>query len=128
MDVKLNIFDGSAHRFSKVVHLPCVIGRSRLSNISIVHPLVSRQHCEIYEDHGLVMLRDLGSLNGTFFKDVRIGRGVAIPFGEVFSIGNLHFVLEKIEGDTAKMAIGDETADSSEVIDHFDSLFQDEGN
>jgi len=95
VDVKLNIFDGSAHRFSKVVHLPCTIGRSRLSHISIVHPLVSRQHCEIYEDNGLVMLRDLGSLNGTYFKNARIGRGVALPFGEVFSIGPIHFVIEK---------------------------------
>lgn len=115
MDVKLNILDGSAHRFSKVVHLPCIIGRSRLSNISIVHPLVSRQHCEIYEDHGLVMVRDLGSLNGTFYKEVRIGRGIAIPYGEVFSIGTLHFVLEKIEGDTAKMAIGGDDQDEIEV-------------
>lgn len=124
MDIKLNIFDGSAHRFSKVVHLPCVIGRSRLSNISIVHPLVSRQHCEIYEDHGLVMVRDLGSLNGTFYKDVRIGRGIAIAYGEIFSISSLHFVLEKIEGDTTKMAIGENAGDDSGEV-NFSDLFDD---
>lgn len=60
------------------------------------------------------MVRDLGSLNGTFYKDVRIGRGIAIPYGEVFSIGTLHFVLEKIEGDTAKMAIGGDEQDESD--------------
>ena len=113
MDVKLNIFDGSAHRFSKVIHLPCIIGRSRLSNISIVHPLISRQHCEIYEDHGMVMVRDLGSLNGTYYKNVPIRRGVRIEYGEVFSISNLHFVLEKVEGDTGQHAVADDTFDTS---------------
>lgn len=95
MLIKLGILDGSTLRFSKVIHLPCTIGRSRLCNISIVHPLISRQHCEIFEDHGLVMVRDLGSMNGTFYKEKPIRRSVHIPFHDEFMISSLHFVLEE---------------------------------
>ncbi len=100
MLVKLDIFDGSTLRFSKVVHLPCTIGRSRLCNISIVHPLVSRQHCEIYEDHGVVMVRDLGSMNGTYYKNSPIRRSVPIPFNDGFMIASLHFVINEAEVDS----------------------------
>jgi pSer/pThr/pTyr-binding forkhead associated (FHA) protein len=96
MLVKLNIFDGSTLRFSKVVHLPCSIGRSRLCNVSIVHPLISRQHCEIYEDRGIVMVRDLGSMNGTYYKNTPIRRSVPIPFNDGFMISTLHFVIEEV--------------------------------
>ena len=93
MRIKLEIVDGTDVRFSKVVHLPCTIGRSRLCNISIVHPLISRQHCEIYEDHRVVMVRDLGSMNGTYYKMNPIRRSVPIPFGDEFTISTLHFVV-----------------------------------
>ena len=97
MLVKLDIFDGSTLRFSKVVHLPCTIGRSRLCNISIVHPLISRQHCEIYEDHGMVMVRDLGSMNGTYYKDAPIRRSVPRPYTDGCMISSLHFVIGAAE-------------------------------
>ena len=107
MHVKLNILDGSAQRFSKVIHLPCIIGRSRLSNIAINHPLISRQHCEIYEDHGLVMVRDLGSLNGTYYKEAPIRRSVHIEYGESFAISTLNFVIEKADDDNGGSSLDD---------------------
>ena len=89
MEVLLTVFSDEKEYFSREVSLPCVIGRGKQCDVTIVHPLVSRRHCEIYEEDGVVMARDLGSLNGTFFRGARIGRGVTIPGGSCISIGRL---------------------------------------
>ena len=117
MIVKLKILDGSTLRFAKDVHLPCIIGRSRNCNVSIIHPLISRQHCEIYEDHGMVMVRDLGSLNGTYYKDAPIRRGTQIPYGEGFMISCLHFVIEEADSETVKKSVNLDDLDIDAAVD-----------
>ena len=98
MEVLLTVYSDEKEYFSREVSLPCVIGRGKQCDVTIVHPLVSRRHCEIYEEDGVVMARDLGSLNGTFFHGARIGRGVAIPNGSCLS-------KEDRSGDTSSSVI-----------------------
>ncbi|MBQ9812545.1 MAG: FHA domain-containing protein [Thermoguttaceae bacterium] len=95
MEIKLTILSDEKQYFSQTLSLPCVIGRGRQCGVAILHPVVSRQHCEIYEQDGKVFVRDLGSLNGTVFEGVRIGRGVNVPFGGEFSIGRLFFKIDR---------------------------------
>ncbi len=95
MKVKLTIYNGEKEYFSRAISTPCVIGRGKQSDVAILHPLISRRHCEIYAEDGRAFVRDLGSLNGTFYKDARIGRGVPIPFGASFMIGKLSFKVEE---------------------------------
>jgi hypothetical protein len=45
---------------------PIVIGRISECLIKIMHAIVSRRHVEIRLDGNVVVLRDLGSTNGTF--------------------------------------------------------------
>ena len=45
---------------------PIVIGRISECLIKIMHAIVSRRHAEIRLDGNIVVLRDLGSTNGTF--------------------------------------------------------------
>ena len=75
MQAKLVVVDGESEcpRNSNL-ELPAVIGRSRTTDVTVGHPLVSRQHCEVFEADGLLMLRDLGSLNGTFVGPDAAGR------------------------------------------------------
>jgi predicted component of type VI protein secretion system len=54
------------------------------------HPLVSRQHCELYENGGQLMVRDLGSLNGTFVNNQRVTES-PLPPGELLTIGTVTF-------------------------------------
>jgi predicted component of type VI protein secretion system len=54
------------------------------------HPLVSRQHCELFETNGRLMVRDLGSLNGTFVNNERISEA-ALPPGELLTVGAVTF-------------------------------------
>ncbi len=118
MEVLLTVYSDEKEYFSREVSLPCVIGRGKQCDVKIEHPLVSRRHCEIYEEDGVVMARDLGSLNGTFFRGARIGRGVAIPSGSCISIGRLALRIGK-ETETS------ETTAPEDDVELLDDLISD---
>ncbi|MDO4587897.1 MAG: FHA domain-containing protein [Planctomycetia bacterium] len=124
MDILLKILDDSTEHFSKRVTLPCLIGRSRQSNVSVVHPLVSRQHCEIYYDNNIIKVRDLGSLNGTFYHSKRISRSISLSVGDYFMIGNLKFIIQEAFGGTTKIVKTDnpEQMTPQNNEDHFDAI------
>ena len=69
MDAKLVVVGGDAKAAEIKLRLPTIIGRGRGASLALPHPLVSRQHCEIFEANGQLMVRDLGSLNGTFVNN-----------------------------------------------------------
>jgi FHA domain len=73
--------------------LPGAVGRSSRADVSVVHPMVSRHHCEIDEQDGFVVVRDLGSTNGTYFDGRRIREAAIAPGGQ-FSIGPLTFQVD----------------------------------
>lgn len=71
--------------------LPTVVGRGRNAGLTLPHPLVSRQHCEIYEDEGKLVVNDLGSLNGTFVGDQRINEPTYLMPGDLLTVGTVTF-------------------------------------
>ncbi len=90
MEARLTIVGGQANKKRVTLKLPIIIGRSRDADLTIAHPMVSRQHCELFEVQGLVRVRDLGSLNGTFVGDKQITEAALRPNDE-FTIGPLTF-------------------------------------
>ncbi|MCR4411468.1 MAG: FHA domain-containing protein [Thermoguttaceae bacterium] len=90
MEARLTIVGGKANKKRVTLKLPIIIGRSRDADLTIAHPMVSRQHCELFEVQGLVRVRDLGSLNGTFIGDKQITEAALRPNDE-FTIGPLTF-------------------------------------
>ena len=52
--------------------------------------MVSRQHCELTEEDGVLMVRDLGSTNGTLLQGRRIDAAPLLP-GTQFTVGPLTF-------------------------------------
>ncbi len=93
MQLKLIVVGGKANKGSVALRPPAVIGRSRQAELTVAHPMISRRHCEIYEVDGLVMVRDLGSLNGTVVEGQRIEESPLCP-GNEFSLGPLTFRAE----------------------------------
>lgn len=92
MQAKLLVVDGEAKAPQFDVQLPAVIGRSRNSDVILGHRLISRRHCEVFESDGLLMLRDLGSLNGTFVGQTRLAeQAMPLAPGEQFSVGPVTF-------------------------------------
>ena len=99
MNAKLLVILGKTIRRNVALQLPAVLGRSREADIKVTHPLISRRHCELSENGGLLMLRDLASLNGTMIGGRRIELAPLLPGGE-FMIGPLTFrVLYEFDGD-----------------------------
>lgn len=120
MKIKLTIYDDEKRRFSQPISLPCVIGRGRQCDVAIVHPLISRRHCEIYVDGRRLMARDLGSLNGTFYRGKRLDRPVELAYGDEFSIGSLYFLVESADAQTTTRALpseGDAPSPEDSVVD-----------
>jgi len=93
MQARLIVTDGKASKREIIFRTPAVIGRSREADLTITHPLISRHHCELYEVDGLLMVRDLGSLNGTAVDRRRVLEAPLKP-GDLFSIGPLTFRVE----------------------------------
>jgi predicted component of type VI protein secretion system len=90
MDAKLVVVAGETKATEIKLRLPSTIGRGRDATLTIPHPLVSRQHCEIFEKDGFLVVRDLGSLNGTFIDDERITESV-LHEGALLTVGTVTF-------------------------------------
>ncbi|MGL6197286.1 MAG: FHA domain-containing protein [Thermoguttaceae bacterium] len=93
MEIQISIFVNNQLRTTRVVTTPCVLGRSRQANLTIGHSVVSRRHCELYTENDEVLLRDAGSLNGTYFRGEPISKSVRLQPGDSFRIGELTFVV-----------------------------------
>ncbi len=92
MEAKLVVVGGDAQARQYDLHLPAVIGRSRSTDVILGHPLVSRQHCEVFESNGMLMVRDLGSRNGTFVGDQRIAeQAMPVKPGDLLTVGPVTF-------------------------------------
>jgi predicted component of type VI protein secretion system len=90
LSAKLVVVGGEVKSAEIKLRLPSTIGRGRGATIMLPHPLVSRQHCELFETNGRLMVRDLGSLNGTFVNNERISEA-ALPPGELLTVGAVTF-------------------------------------
>lgn len=95
MYATLVVVDGNADKRQLNIKLPTVLGRSRHADLTIAHLQVSRKHCELRQHEGVILLTDLGSLNGTFCRDRRIQRVPLLP-NDQFSIGPLTFEIHYV--------------------------------
>jgi hypothetical protein len=103
MDAELIVVGGKASKRAIKLKLPMIIGRGRNARLTIAHPMVSRQHTELFERDGLLMVRDLGSLNGTVVGGQRIQEAPLPPEAE-FTVGPLTFRAQyTYAGDLGKL-------------------------
>jgi len=70
------------------------IGRHDDCLIRIRSAQVSRRHCELYEDKGKLMVKDLGSSNGTYVNGKRVLGQQPVKAGDVLSIGGVTFRID----------------------------------
>ena len=81
-----------------------VVGRADLKS----EPQLSRQHFEIYLDHGHMFARDLGSTNGTVVDGQKMNphSPVEVTAGSVFLIGATKFTLRQQNPNLSLIADG----------------------
>src|SRR5947208_16559487 len=81
-----------------------VVGRKEECDLRLEHKSVSKLHCIIVKTDGLLLLRDLGSTNGTRVNGHRVRRAALLP-NDQLSIANYKF----------RVHLGPETAPSVSV-------------
>jgi predicted component of type VI protein secretion system len=90
LNAKLMVVGGEVKTTEIKLRLPCVIGRGKGSTVTLPHPLVSRQHCELFESNGRLWVRDLGSLNGTYVNNEKVTE-TELPPNELLTVGTVTF-------------------------------------
>jgi DNA-binding NtrC family response regulator len=76
---------------------PLVIGRDDGAQIRLSDPEVSALHCELRAVNEGVLVKDLGSTNGTFVGSVRIREGVVTTAAELL-VGSTRITIEPTTG------------------------------
>jgi pSer/pThr/pTyr-binding forkhead associated (FHA) protein len=84
-----------------------LVGRTEDCDIRIEHKSVSKLHCVLVKTDGLILLRDLGSTNGTRVNGQRIRRAALLP--------NDHLAIAAFR---YKVKFGDVPDDSDEADIH----------
>jgi hypothetical protein len=110
MEAKLIVVGGDVKASEINLKLPTIIGRGKGATLLLQHPLVSRQHCEIYEHEGQLVVRDMGSLNGTYVNNARLSEPTLLPSGDLLTIGDVTFRAEYYVDPNMKPPEGMQTA------------------
>jgi pSer/pThr/pTyr-binding forkhead associated (FHA) protein len=77
----------------RLAPLPITLGRAGENTIELNSDAVSRQHAVLEYANGEVVIRDLGSKNGTYVHNLRITRRPLIE-GDTFQVGPFRLLLE----------------------------------
>lgn len=67
-----------------------LVGRKDDCDVRLDHKSISKVHCVLVKTDGLLLLRDLGSTNGTRVNGTRVRRAALLPNDKI-SFANFHF-------------------------------------
>ncbi len=82
---------------------PLLIGRDATADVDLEDHAVSGRHCEVLLIRGHLMIRDLGSSNGTYIDDEALGNEPReLPVGAVLQVGSS--VLEHVLSSKREVA------------------------
>ena len=69
-----------------------VLGRREYCDIQLDHPSLSKRHAVLVKTDGLVLVRDLGSTNGSRVNGQRVRRAALLP-NDQFAVANYRFTV-----------------------------------
>lgn len=72
------------------------LGRDPENDFRIEHPTISARHCELTLTANGVLLRDIGSTNGTFINDRMVTQAV-LEVGQTLRLGDVEFLVDAID-------------------------------
>lgn len=96
---------------------PLRVGRRAGIGLSLLSPLISHDHAELYLADGRLNVRDLGSTNGTFVNSTRIAADQSAPLkeGDVLHFANVEFILGRLAPGESAAALRMRTALHHEI-------------
>jgi pSer/pThr/pTyr-binding forkhead associated (FHA) protein len=69
------------------------IGRAMECDISILEPVLSRQHAELVADDGKLVIKDLGSSNGTYVNGKKITEEQELKDDDILQFHKIKFIV-----------------------------------
>src|SRR3954463_9659378 len=75
-----------------------LVGRKEDCDIRLEHKSVSKLHCVVVKADGLLLLRDLGSTNGTRVNGQRVRRAALLP-NDQLQLASLRFSVQVVADD-----------------------------
>ena len=97
MDFQLVVIRGrSVSSAVKLADGVTTAGRQEDCQLRIKSSQVSRKHCQLFEKHNMLLVKDLGSSNGTFVNGTKIENQRVLEPGDELGIGPIVFRIEKI--------------------------------
>jgi pSer/pThr/pTyr-binding forkhead associated (FHA) protein len=76
------------------------LGRNPRNDLQLDHPTVSSSHCEIVLSADGILVRDLGSTNGTYINQEQITES-AIESGSTLHVGEVEMELDPVKANIA---------------------------
>ncbi|MEO8562046.1 MAG: adenylate/guanylate cyclase domain-containing protein [bacterium] len=86
------------------MHAPLIVGRAPTCDLPVVDPTISRRHAELVCEEGGVLLRDLGSSNGTFVNGTKV-QTATLEVDDLVAFGKVAFRLESFVPSTPPIAM-----------------------
>jgi adenylate cyclase len=84
--------------------VPLIVGRAPTCDLPVFDPTISRRHAELTSDGTVLLLRDLGSSNGTFVNGAKIEKGKA-RIDDLLAFGKVGFRLEAFGAPTPSASL-----------------------
>jgi EAL domain-containing protein (putative c-di-GMP-specific phosphodiesterase class I) len=114
--------DDQAVRHVRVDASRFVVGRNPGASLCIPSPTVSREHAELtVVDRGL-LLRDLGSTNGTFVNGTRLQQPCTVNHGDLLQFGQVVFRVVQQSTESGPQTIQADSCDRALALIQFDQL------
>ncbi|MGE3820097.1 MAG: FHA domain-containing protein [Isosphaeraceae bacterium] len=117
MDFELHVVRGrSATQALKLADGINSVGRHDDCNVRIKSSQVSRKHCELFEKAGRLILKDLGSANGTFVNGKKVEGQLVLELGDELSLGGIKLRVAKVGAPPASASAGAPKAASDTAV------------
>ena len=130
------VSEGEPNRNIRIHKFPFSIGRDDSAAMSVHVSCMSKFHAEIVPDvSGGILLRDLGSTNGTFVNGKKLTRETLLKEGDIVQFATIPFrvgiVKSKVESNTVAHNVGDKALalvqferliDDGELFPHYQSI------
>src|SRR5437667_12778308 len=84
------------------------LGRGFANDFKIEEPSVSTAHCQILVDNERVIVKDLGSTNGTFVNRAPV-KEAALQAGHILHLGGVEMLFDPAEAQTATAVVAAST-------------------
>src|SRR4051794_16761378 len=73
------------------------VGRAEDCQLRIKSSQVSRKHCQLFEKKGLLIVKDLGSSNGTLVNGKKVEEQRVLEPGDELTIGGVKLKVQKVD-------------------------------